>query len=139
MIHQELEAEHPALVTADSPTQTVGAAPLGLFQPVRHRVPMMSLDNAFSAEELAAWAERVEREVGANEETYLCELKIDGLAISLTYESGRLVRAATRGDGRTGEDVTLNVRTIADVPERLHSLDRVAEASVRIPVPRGQR
>jgi DNA ligase (NAD+) len=79
----------------------------------------MSLDNAFSPEELTAWAERVEREVGAKAATYLCELKIDGLAISLTYEKGRLVRAATRGDGRTGEDVTLNVRTIADVPERL--------------------
>ncbi len=79
----------------------------------------MSLDNAFTDEELAAWAERVEREVGAGSRPYLCEPKIDGLAISLTYEKGRLVRAATRGDGRTGEDVTLNVRTIKDVPERL--------------------
>ena len=79
----------------------------------------MSLDNAFTDEELAAWAERIEREVGGETVEYLCELKIDGLAISLTYESGRLVRAATRGDGRTGEDVTLNVRTIGDVPDRL--------------------
>ena len=80
---------------------------------------MLSLDNAFNDEELAAWAERIQRDAGTDAVDYLCELKIDGLAINLTYEKGRLVRAATRGDGRTGEDVTLNVRTIADVPERL--------------------
>ncbi len=85
----------------------------------QHLERMMSLDNAFSPDELEAWAERVEREVGKKAASYLCELKIDGLAISLTYEKGRLVRAATRGDGRTGEDVTNNVRTISDVPHRL--------------------
>ena len=100
----------------------MGGAYSTLFAPVTHAERMMSLDNAFSAEELAAWAERIEREVGAIGD-YLCELKIDGLAISLTYEKGRLVRAATRGDGRTGEDVTLNVRTIDDVPERLTGTD----------------
>jgi DNA ligase (NAD+) len=115
---EELERHYPGLVTADSPTQKVGGTYSTLFEPVAHLERMLSLDNAFTDEELAAWAERVEREVGGTTE-YLCELKIDGLAISLTYERGRLVRAATRGDGRTGEDVTLNVRTIDDVPKRL--------------------
>jgi DNA ligase (NAD+) len=114
-----LEREYPSLRTPDSPSLRVGGAYSTDFAPVQHLERMMSLDNAFSPEELTAWAERVEREVGAKAATYLCELKIDGLAISLTYEKGRLVRAATRGDGRTGEDVTLNVRTIGDVPERL--------------------
>ncbi len=113
---EELEKQYPALRTPDSPSLRVGGAYSTDFAPVPHIERMMSLDNAFSPEELQAWAERVEREVGAKAATYLCELKIDGLAISLTYEKGRLVRAATRGDGRTGEDVTLNVRTIADVP-----------------------
>ncbi len=106
---EALEDEYPGLRTPDSPTQKVGGTYSTLFAPAEHLERMMSLDNAFSQEELSAWAERVEREVGADAATYLCELKIDGLAISLTYESGRLVRAATRGDGRTGEDVTLNV------------------------------
>jgi DNA ligase (NAD+) len=114
-----LEERYPGLRTPDSPSQRVGGAYSTLFAPVEHVERMMSLDNAFSDDELVAWAERVEREVGAAAATYLCELKIDGLAISLTYESGRLVRAATRGDGRTGEDVTLNIRTIGSVPERL--------------------
>jgi DNA ligase (NAD+) len=116
---EALEAEYPALRTPDSPSLRVGGAYSTDFAPAPHVERMMSLDNAFSPEELEAWAERVEREVGAKAATYLCELKIDGLAISLTYEKGRLVRAATRGDGRTGEDVTLNVRTISDVPHRL--------------------
>jgi DNA ligase (NAD+) len=114
-----LEERYAGLRTPDSPTQRVGGGYSTLFAPVAHIERMMSLDNAFTDEELDAWAERVEREVGAGKATYLCEPKIDGLAISLTYEKGRLVRAATRGDGRTGEDVTLNVRTIHDVPERL--------------------
>ena len=117
---EALEEEYPGLRTPDSPTQRIGGSYSTLFEPVQHIERMMSLDNAFSADELSAWAQRVEREVGADAATYLCELKIDGLAVSLTYETGRLVRAATRGDGRTGEDITLNVRTIADVPERLH-------------------
>jgi DNA ligase (NAD+) len=115
---QALEEEYPALRTPDSPTQQVGGTYSTLFTPVAHVQPMMSLDNAFRDEELAAWAQRVEREVGGPV-AYLCEPKVDGLAISLVYERGRLVRAATRGDGRTGEDVTLNVRAIRDVPNQL--------------------
>jgi DNA ligase (NAD+) len=118
-----LEDEYPDLRTPDSPTQQVGAAISTLFTPVEHRERLMSLDNAFSAEELTAWAARVERELerteGASGAEYLCELKVDGLAINLTYEKGRLVLGATRGDGRTGEDVTPNVRTIDNVPHRL--------------------
>ena len=114
-----LEGEYPALRTPDSPSLRVGGAYSTDFAPAPHVERMMSLDNAFSPDELEAWVERVEREVGKKAATYLCELKIDGLAISLTYEKGRLVRAATRGDGRTGEDVTNNVRTISDVPHRL--------------------
>jgi len=116
---EALEEQYPALRTPDSPTQRVGGTYSTLFTPVAHAERMLSLDNAFTDEELAAWAERIDREVGNASTAYLCELKIDGLAISLTYERGRLTSAATRGDGRTGEDVTLNVRTIADVPERL--------------------
>ncbi|HEU4676249.1 MAG TPA: NAD-dependent DNA ligase LigA, partial [Motilibacteraceae bacterium] len=115
---EALEEQFPALRTPDSPTQKVGGAVATEFTAVDHLEPMMSLDNAFSAEELAAWADRVVKEGGEGAE-YLCELKVDGLAVNLTYEKGRLVRAATRGDGRTGEDVTLNVRTIENVPHRL--------------------
>jgi DNA ligase (NAD+) len=113
-----LEESYPGLRTPDSPSQKVGAAISTEFTPVEHLERMMSLDNAFTDEELVAWAHRVEREVGDGVE-YLCELKVDGLAVALVYEKGRLVRGATRGDGRTGEDVTLNLRTIADVPARL--------------------
>jgi DNA ligase (NAD+) len=115
---QGLEEEYPALRTPDSPTQRVGYAYATLFSPVQHAERMLSLDNAFADEELTAWAERVERDAGTVP-AYLCELKVDGLAVNLTYEKGRLVRAATRGDGRTGEDITPNVRTIREVPERL--------------------
>ncbi|HEY5097215.1 MAG TPA: NAD-dependent DNA ligase LigA [Acidimicrobiales bacterium] len=114
-----IEADHPDLVVPESPTSTVGAAPSTLFAPVAHRVPMMSLDNAFSSEELQAWADRLAKQV-PDDTAFVCELKIDGLAISLTYRRGRFVQAATRGDGRTGEDVTANVATIADIPERVH-------------------
>ncbi|MGO8862178.1 MAG: NAD-dependent DNA ligase LigA, partial [Acidimicrobiales bacterium] len=119
-----IEAADPSLVTADSPTQTVGAAPLGLFQAVRHRVPMMSLDNAFEEAEVRAWAERLRRqipELDPERLAFSCEPKVDGVAMSLTYEEGRLVRGATRGDGVIGEDVTANVRTIKSVPHRLHA------------------
>ncbi|MPZ62361.1 MAG: NAD-dependent DNA ligase LigA [Propionibacteriales bacterium] len=119
---EELEERHPDLRTPDSPTQKVGGAVSTEFTPVEHREPMMSLDNAFSQDELAAWALRVEREVGTGAE-YLCELKVDGVAVNLTYENGRLVTGATRGDGRMGEDVTPNVRTIEGVPERLTASD----------------
>jgi DNA ligase (NAD+) len=117
-----LEAEHPELVTPDSPTQTVGAAPVGTFAPVEHRVPMMSLDNAMDLDELHAWGSRLARrlsELDATTDDFACELKYDGLAISIRYEDGRYVQAATRGDGRVGEDVTANVRTIDVVPDRL--------------------
>ena len=113
-----LEERYPALRTPDSPTQRVGGTFSTLFTPVEHAERMLSLDNAFDLDELTAWAERVERDAGGPV-SYLCEPKVDGLAINLTYQRGRLVRAATRGDGRTGEDVTGNVRTIREVPERL--------------------
>lgn len=125
----ELEERYPGLRTPDSPTQKVGGTFSTDFTPVDHLERMLSLDNAFSAEELLAWAERAHRDAGLAEGEaleYLCELKIDGLAINLLYEDGRLVRAATRGDGRTGEDVTLNVRTIRGVPHVLVGQDGVA-------------
>jgi len=116
-----LEAEHPDLVAHDSPTQSAGAAGRSTFAEVQHRVPMRSLDNAFDVDELRAWTERVVRRLGGDAPpvVWACELKFDGLAVSLRYEDGVLVQAATRGDGRVGEDVTANVRTIDDVPERL--------------------
>src|SRR5204862_4828357 len=114
-----IEEAHPELVTPDSPTQKVGAAPdTSTFAPVRHRQPMMSLDNAFSFEELLAWGKRMERYI-SGEVDFVCELKIDGVAMSLLYEGGRYVRAATRGDGVVGEDVTGNVRTLDAVPDKL--------------------
>jgi DNA ligase (NAD+) len=116
---RRLEADHPDLVTDDSPTGLVGGAISATFSPVTHRVPMMSLDNAMDADDLRAWADRVVKGLDGAEPTYVCELKFDGLAISLRYENGRFVQAATRGDGRVGEDVTANVATIADVPHVL--------------------
>ncbi|HEY6740671.1 MAG TPA: NAD-dependent DNA ligase LigA [Actinopolymorphaceae bacterium] len=116
---RELEARYPELQTPDSPTQRVGAPPRSAdFAPVDHLERMLSLDNAFTRDDLRAWAARVEREAGTHAE-FLCELKVDGLAVDLVYERGRLIRAATRGDGRTGEDITLNVRSIESVPSRL--------------------
>ncbi|MFL6100432.1 MAG: NAD-dependent DNA ligase LigA [Actinomycetales bacterium] len=114
-----IEQAHPDLRVPESPTQTVGGTYSTDFTPVAHIERMLSLDNAFSPEELSAWAERVARDAGGAEVRYLCELKVDGLAINLLYEDGRLVRAATRGDGRVGEDVTNNVKTIAGIPHRL--------------------
>jgi len=114
---EALEEQLPELRTPDSPTQNVGGGLSTLFTPVEHLERLLSLDNVFSEEEFAAWADRAARLGGTG--PYLCELKIDGLAIDLVYERGRLARAATRGDGRTGEDVTLNVRTIESVPDRL--------------------
>ncbi len=119
---RSLEERYPALASPDSPTQTVGAAPSGLFSEVRHRVPMMSLDNAFDEDELRAWGERLRRvdpELDLSSLSFSCEPKVDGVAMSLTYEHGRFVQAATRGDGVTGEDVTANVATVADVPKEL--------------------
>ncbi len=113
-----LEESYPELRTPDSPTQKVGGAVSTAFTAVEHAERLMSLDNVFSFEELEAWAARLSRD-GAEEAELLCELKVDGLAINLTYDKGRLVRGATRGDGRTGEDVTPNVRTIESIPDRL--------------------
>ena len=118
-----LESDHPDLIPPDSPTQRVGGRAVTTFAPVEHRVPMMSLDNAFSADEVEAWVDRTRRRIadlGAERSVDLvAELKIDGLAVSIRYEDGLLVQAATRGDGRVGEDVTANVRTIGSVPHAL--------------------
>lgn len=114
-----LEAQHPELVTPDSPTQRVGAKPLLEFPEVRHAIPMLSLANAFDAREMEAFDRRVQERLGIKVVEYAAETKLDGLAISLHYEDGRLVRGATRGDGTTGEDVTLNIRTIHAIPLRL--------------------
>ncbi|HNM84624.1 MAG TPA: NAD-dependent DNA ligase LigA [Mycobacterium sp.] len=120
---QELEDAHPELRTPDSPTQLVGGAGFATdFTPAEHLERMLSLDNVFNPDELAAWTTRLRAEIG-DREHFLCELKIDGVALGLVYRDGRLERAATRGDGRTGEDVTLNARTIADIPERLTGSD----------------
>ncbi|MEE4494732.1 NAD-dependent DNA ligase LigA [Streptomyces sp. BE230] len=123
---EALEVEYPQLRTPDSPTQKVAGPYRTQFTSVEHRERMLSLDNAFDDEELAAWGERIARDVGATGYHFLCELKIDGLAVNLTYEHGLLTRAATRGDGRTGEDITPNVRTIAEIPHRLKG-DRIPE------------
>ena len=116
----QLEEQYPPLVTPDSPSQQVGGTFSTEFRAVDHLERMLSLDNAFDEETLLAWAERVRRDVG-DDLHYLCELKIDGLAVNLLYERGRLTRALTRGDGRTGEDVTLNVRTMRQVPHQLRA------------------
>ncbi|TWD13448.1 DNA ligase (NAD+) [Streptomyces sp. T12] len=116
---EALEERYPELRTPESPTQKVAGAYETEFTSVQHRSRMLSLDNTFNDEDLAAWAERIHRELGTQTFHFLCELKVDGLAVNLTYEHGRLVRAATRGDGRTGEDITPNVRTIAEIPDRL--------------------
>ncbi len=125
-----LETEYPSLCTPNSPTQRVGGTYSTTFTPVAHAERMLSLDNVFDLDEFAGWAHRIERDAGGPV-TYLCELKVDGLAINLTYEHGRLIRAATRGDGRTGEDVTLNARTIAGIPERLAGTDLPELVEVR--------
>src|SRR6185436_12263300 len=125
-----LEEKFPELVTPDSPTQRVGATPTDLFAPVEHRSPMLSLDNAFTREELDAWAVRVERGLGRDAH-YSCEQKIDGVAVALTYEDGVLTKGATRGDGRIGEDITANVRTVRTVPQRLLVKDPPAYLEVR--------
>src|SRR5690606_29549235 len=129
---QALEAEHPELVTPESPTQRVGGAALSAFGQVRHEVPMLSLDNAFEEQDLLDFDRRVREGLdlpagdlsgdlfgGGAEVEYSCEPKLDGLAVSLLYENGQLVRGATRGDGSTGEDISANVRTVRNIPLRL--------------------
>ena len=125
----ELETKHPELVTPESPTQRVGATPSERFRPVRHAAPMLSLANAFGEEELRAFDQRVRKALGRDQIEYVCELKIDGLAVNLTYMDGKFVEGATRGDGITGEDITGNLRTIRAVPLALRQ-----KASGRIDV-----
>jgi DNA ligase (NAD+) len=125
-----LEERFPELVTPDSPTQRVGISPADLFAPVDHRARMLSLDNAFSHQELEVWAARVERGVGTGAR-FSCEAKIDGIAVALTYERGLLTKGATRGDGRIGEDITANVRTVRSVPQRLRVKDPPEYLEVR--------
>lgn len=129
---RELETKHPELITPDSPTQRVGAAPLAAFSQIRHEVPMLSLDNVFDEESFLAFNKRVQDRLKNNEKvTWCCELKLDGLAVSILYENGVLVSAATRGDGTTGEDITSNVRTIRAIPLKLHGENIPARLEVR--------
>ncbi|NJR64427.1 MAG: hypothetical protein HC772_02420 [Leptolyngbyaceae cyanobacterium CRU_2_3] len=118
---QDLEAQYPQFISADSPTQRVGERPATRFTTLKHNLPLYSLENAFNLAELAHWQTRWQRVAPQIKEfAYVCELKIDGNALALTYENGVLVRGATRGDGMTGEDVTQNVRTIRSIPLRLN-------------------
>lgn len=128
---EALEKEWPELITADSPTQRVGAAPLDSFETVEHRIPMLSLGNAFSEDEVAEFDRRVREQLDLDQIVYSAEPKLDGLAIALRYERGRLVLAATRGDGRSGENVTTNVRTIRAVPLSLRGVGLVENLEVR--------
>ena len=134
---RRLEAEHPELVTPDSPTQRIGGEPASAFRKVEHAVPMLSLDNAFDAQEVRAWADRVARRAGGSaaegEVAVVVEPKVDGLAVSLGYRDGLLVRAATRGDGQVGEDVTANVRTIRSVPLVVPALGRSTPGARPVP------
>jgi len=113
---RRLEAEHPDLVTPDSPTQRVGGKPREGFVKAKHSSPMLSLDNAYSEEELRDWERRVHELSGRSDVEYMCELKLDGMSLALVYRGGQLERGITRGDGSMGEDVTLNVRTVRSVP-----------------------
>ncbi|WP_340618782.1 NAD-dependent DNA ligase LigA [Xenorhabdus entomophaga] len=127
-----LEEQHPALITADSPTQRVGAAPLTAFEQVRHEIPMLSLDNVFDEDSYLAFDKRVrDRLKDSRDLVFCCELKLDGLAVSLLYEHGELVQAATRGDGTTGENITANVRTIHAIPLRLKGENIPARVEIR--------
>jgi DNA ligase (NAD+) len=126
---KRLEAEHPDLVTPDSPTQRVGGKPREGFTKVRHSSPMLSLDNTYSEDELRAWERRVHELSGRKDVEYVCELKLDGMSLALHYEDGRLVRGITRGDGTTGEDVTLNVRTVRSIPLSVPR-DRLKKAGI---------
>lgn len=118
---QSLEEQYPEFITQDSPTQRIGSTPLTSFNRVEHSVAMLSLDNAFSEEEVFAFNKRIQDRLGSNKEIeYACEPKLDGIAVSLTYQQGKLIRAATRGDGNIGEDITLNSRTILSIPLQLY-------------------
>lgn len=129
---RELETAHPELITSDSPTQRVGAAPISAFEQVKHQIPMLSLDNVFDDASYLAFYKRVQDRLKTAEPlTFCCELKLDGLAVSLLYENGELVQAATRGDGTTGENITANVRTIRAIPLRLSGENIPARLEVR--------
>lgn len=120
---QQLEKEHPELITSDSPTQRVGATPLKEFAEIKHEIPMLSLDNAFTDEEVIAFDKRIKQKLEIHHEVeYCCEPKMDGVAVSILYENGILTQAATRGDGFTGEDITQNIRTVPTVPLHLHGI-----------------
>src|SRR5947209_1800024 len=133
---KKLEAEHPDLVTPDSPTQRVGGKPREGFVKVRHSAPMLSLDNTYNEEELRGWERRVHELTGRKDIEYVCELKLDGMSLALHYDDAHLARGLTRGDGTTGEDVTSNVRTVRSVPlsipkERLQQADVPKDFEVR--------
>ena len=132
----EIEQRRPDLLTEESPTQMVGSSPNEIFAPVEHKVPMMSLDNAMDLEELQSWYERVLKGIeGADSCEFVCELKFDGLAVSIRYEDGELVQAATRGNGRVGEDVTHNVLTIEGIPHRIPDAPKVLEVRGEVYMP----
>ena len=129
---QQLEADHPELVSADSPTQRVGAKPENGFEEVTHELPMLSLDNAMSDEELVSFDKRIKDRLKSSADIeYVCEPKLDGLAVSLLYENGLLIRGATRGDGTTGENITLNVRTIRAIPLKLRGKNIPQRVEIR--------
>src|SRR3954469_13151281 len=126
---KKVEAEHPEVITPDSPTQRVGGKPREGFVKVPHSIPMLSLDNAYNEEELRSWERRVHELSGRKDIEYVCELKLDGMSLALRYEGGKLVRGITRGDGSTGEDVTSNVRTVRSVPLSI-SLEKLKDAGL---------
>ena len=128
---QNIEAEHPEWIQEDSPTQRVGEKPDSGFANVPHTVPMLSLDNAFDNESLSDFDQRIRKLIHAEQVTYCCEPKLDGLAISLRYENGRLIRGVTRGDGLSGEDITSNIKTIYSVPLKLRTETPPAVLEVR--------
>src|SRR5436190_8081420 len=118
---RQIEEKHPELVTPDSPTQRVGGEPIEGFRTVTHRAPMLSIDNTYNPDQLREWDRSIRKLLGGEAVAYVVELKIDGVAISLTYENGRLAVGATRGDGLRGDDVTHNLRTIRELPLTLHT------------------
>jgi DNA ligase (NAD+) len=129
---EEFEKRYPELISNDSPTQRVGSTPLASFQHVQHALPMLSLENAFSEKEVLAFNKRIQERLQTQQDIeYACELKLDGIAVSLTYHKGQLIRAATRGDGNRGEDITLNIRTILNIPLQLRGQDYPTSLEVR--------
>nr|MBA3450121.1 NAD-dependent DNA ligase LigA [Chloroflexia bacterium] len=126
---REIEAAHPDLVSPESPTQRVGISPTSRFSQIKHPLPMLSLSNVYSRDELKAWAGRLSRLLPGTDFSFVTEPKIDGLAVALTYIDGVLQRGATRGDGMTGEDITANLRTIRNLPLRLRQVDATNQPS----------